>query len=52
MAAALGVHRAASARRLPTSGASDWVRNPIDAFILARLESEGLAPAPRPSGAS
>ncbi len=24
----------------------DWVRNPIDAFILARLEAEGLAPAP------
>lgn len=23
-----------------------WVRNPIDAFILARLEAEGLAPAP------
>jgi Protein of unknown function (DUF1553)/Protein of unknown function (DUF1549)/Concanavalin A-like lectin/glucanases superfamily/Planctomycete cytochrome C len=22
-----------------------WVRNPIDAFILARLETEGLAPA-------
>ncbi len=23
-----------------------WVRNPIDAFILARLEQEGLTPAP------
>jgi hypothetical protein len=23
----------------------DWLRNPIDAFILARLEREGLAPA-------
>src|SRR5205807_10578181 len=23
-----------------------WVRNPIDAFILARLEREGLQPAP------
>ncbi|HJZ97470.1 MAG TPA: PSD1 and planctomycete cytochrome C domain-containing protein, partial [Candidatus Solibacter sp.] len=23
-----------------------WVRNPIDAFVLARLEKEGLAPAP------
>jgi mono/diheme cytochrome c family protein len=23
-----------------------WVRNPIDAFILARLEAAGLAPAP------
>lgn len=24
----------------------DWVRNPIDAFILARLEHEGVAPSP------
>jgi hypothetical protein len=24
-----------------------WVRNPIDAFVLARLEREGLAPSPR-----
>jgi hypothetical protein len=23
-----------------------WIRNPIDSFILARLEKEGLAPAP------
>ncbi len=23
-----------------------WVRNPIDAFILARLDAEGLAPSP------
>jgi cytochrome c553 len=23
-----------------------WVRNPVDAFVLARLEREGLAPAP------
>lgn len=23
-----------------------WVRNPIDAFVLARLEREGIAPAP------
>src|SRR3954471_23756803 len=23
-----------------------WVRNPIDAFILARLEKENLAPSP------
>ena len=23
-----------------------WVRNPLDCFILARLEAEGLAPAP------
>jgi hypothetical protein len=25
---------------------SAWVRNPIDAFILARLEKDGLAPSP------
>lgn len=24
----------------------DWVRNPIDAFVLARLEARGLSPAP------
>jgi len=24
-----------------------WVRNPIDAFVLARLKKEGLRPAPR-----
>jgi len=23
-----------------------WVRNPIDAFVLARLEAEGIAPSP------
>jgi mono/diheme cytochrome c family protein len=31
---------------LPTVKNKDWVKNPIDAFILARLEKEGLAPAP------
>jgi len=25
---------------------ADWVRNPIDAFVLARLERENLAPSP------
>lgn len=28
---------------------ADWVRNPIDAFILARLEEEGLKPSPEAS---
>ncbi len=28
-----------------------WVRNPIDAFVLARLEREGLEPSP-PAGAN
>ena len=31
---------------LPRVGRADWVRTPIDAFVLARLEKEGLAPAP------
>jgi hypothetical protein len=31
---------------LPAVKQAAWVRNPIDAFILARLEREGLAPAP------
>ncbi len=25
---------------------TDWIRNPIDQFILARLEKEGVAPSP------
>lgn len=31
---------------LPEVRQSDWVRNPIDTFILSRLEAEGLAPSP------
>ena len=31
---------------LPKVKDSSWVRNPVDQFILARLEKEGLAPAP------
>ena len=31
---------------LPTLKNSKWVRNPIDAFVLARLEALGLSPAP------
>jgi hypothetical protein len=30
----------------PAAADRAWVRNPIDAFVLARLESHGLAPAP------
>ncbi|HEV3023277.1 MAG TPA: DUF1549 domain-containing protein, partial [Pirellulales bacterium] len=31
---------------LPAVANSAWVRNPIDAFVLARLEAEGLTPSP------
>src|SRR5215475_12197156 len=31
---------------LPLVKDQSWVRNPIDAFILARLEKEGLRPSP------
>ena len=30
----------------PSVRNAGWVRNPIDAFVLARLEQEGLAPSP------
>ena len=30
---------------LPEVARSDWVHNPIDAFVLARLEQEGLSPS-------
>lgn len=32
---------------IPNVRDTDWVRNPIDAFILRRLEDEGLEPAPQ-----
>jgi len=31
---------------LPPEKQTGWVRNPIDRFILARLEEEGLSPSP------
>jgi hypothetical protein len=31
---------------LPSIKDRDWVKNPIDAFVLARLEAEGLKPSP------
>jgi hypothetical protein len=31
---------------LPVVKQRDWLRNPIDAFILARLERDGLSPSP------
>ncbi|HWA97329.1 MAG TPA: PSD1 and planctomycete cytochrome C domain-containing protein [Pirellulales bacterium] len=32
--------------RPPASSNADWPKNSIDRFVLARLEAEGLAPAP------
>ncbi|HEX3725290.1 MAG TPA: c-type cytochrome domain-containing protein, partial [Pirellulales bacterium] len=32
--------------RLPAVRRGGWVRNPIDAFVLARLESLGIEPSP------
>ncbi len=31
---------------VPTVANPDWCRNPIDEFVLARLEREGLSPSP------
>jgi hypothetical protein len=31
---------------LPVVSRVDWVRNPIDAFVLAKLDQQGLAPSP------
>jgi hypothetical protein len=31
---------------LPTVRASEWARNPLDAFVLERLEAEGWSPSP------
>lgn len=34
---------------LPKVSNASWVRNPIDSFVLARLDKEGLAPSPEAS---
>ena len=31
---------------VPSVSRADWVRNPIDAFLLARLDREGIKPSP------
>ena len=37
---------APKAQPLPAVKRSNWIRQPLDRFILARLEKEGLAPSP------
>ena len=44
--AALVVHSRAGGAAVPDVQRRDWPRNEIDRFVLARLEAEGLAPAP------
>ena len=34
---------------VPAVGRKDWVRNPVDAFVLSRLEQEKLGPSPEAS---
>ncbi len=38
--------------RVPEVKDTAWVRNPVDAFILAKLEARGIAPAPAASARS
>jgi Protein of unknown function (DUF1553)/Protein of unknown function (DUF1549)/Planctomycete cytochrome C len=35
---------------LPQVKQSDWIRNPIDSFVLRRLEEEKVTPSPRADG--
>ena len=38
--------------RPPVPAGDRWVRNPIDAFVLAKLKTESLAPSPRADAAT
>src|ERR1043166_4214373 len=38
--------RATGSLNTDSRGTDAWIRNPIDAFVLARLQSQGLHPAP------
>ena len=46
METALVVHQAGTTPPLPAVKSKRWPRNPIDHFILARLEKESLKPSP------
>ncbi|TWT66438.1 PSD1 and planctomycete cytochrome C domain-containing protein [Allorhodopirellula solitaria] len=35
-----------SAPEIPETGNDDWCRSPLDRFVLARLQREGVSPAP------
>ncbi len=35
--------------KIPTVKNTEWVQNPIDAFVLKKLEDEGVSPSPRAS---
>jgi len=37
---------------LPDAQKRDWVRNPIDAFVLARMEQEKIEPSPQANSAT
>nr|WP_215224555.1 PSD1 and planctomycete cytochrome C domain-containing protein [Echinicola shivajiensis] len=37
---------------LPEVSESDWAKNPIDAFVLEKMEEKGLSPSPQASPAS
>ena len=39
-------YRPVGRQQIPKVRRTDWVRNPIDAFILARLDEQGLTPMP------
>ena len=41
------VYRPPARPALPAVRAAAWAANPIDCFILAKLEAQGLAPSPR-----
>ena len=43
--AALGLRKARGASLLPKVSNESWCRNPIDFYILARLDKEGLTPS-------